>query len=155
MRRVVILGFPLAEVDRARQHNEALMREFAFIAEETGDPTGVPSRLIALVEALHDRYAGLNTATEEMIEAAIARGDREMDVELEVPPDAKDSALALGAMLDEADEFCRSGALLTLSTPDDVRDLRAWYLEQFVDQLEGKPATSWPEWKRNRATARS
>jgi hypothetical protein len=50
-------------------------------------------------------------------------------------------------MLDEADEYCRSGqALLTLETPPDAKLFRQWYLDEFIGQLSGAPPTPWPEY---------
>jgi hypothetical protein len=47
-------------------------------------------------------------------------------------------------MLDDADEYCREGRhLLTLATPPDLLAYRRWYLQQFVDQARGRPATPW------------
>jgi hypothetical protein len=47
-------------------------------------------------------------------------------------------------MLDETDEFCREGALLTLAPPEDVVAFRRWYLAELVEQVAGRPAQPWP-----------
>jgi hypothetical protein len=146
LRRIVIQDFPLQIFDRARQHSEALLREFAFIAEGGDDEVHVPRRLLELVAALNDRYATMNTSAEEQIEAALQRGDESIDFDLQVPDEAKQASIELGAMLDEADEYCRRGDLLTLATPTDLRDFRVWYLQQVIDQLDGRPPTSWKSW---------
>ena len=46
-------------------------------------------------------------------------------------------------MLDETDEFCRDGTLLTLQADDDVVAFRRWYLREVVDQIAGRPARPW------------
>jgi hypothetical protein len=43
----------------------------------------------------------------------------------------------------EVDEFCRSGQMLTLVPPDDLREFWAWYLLEFVRQIEGQPPIAW------------
>ncbi|MDP9441273.1 MAG: hypothetical protein M3P34_03640 [Actinomycetota bacterium] len=49
-------------------------------------------------------------------------------------------------MLDEPDEFCRSGnQLLTLATPPELLAFRRWYLREFNAQLQGQPPLPWPE----------
>jgi hypothetical protein len=61
-----------------------------------------------------------------------------------VPASAGSAATALGEMLDEADEFCRAGDLLTLAAPDDSVEFRRWYLGEIVGQLAGRAPTPWP-----------
>jgi anti-sigma B factor antagonist len=61
-----------------------------------------------------------------------------------VPPDAADAAEQLGAVLDEVDEHCRSGDMLTLVTPPDVSAYQRWFLGEFVRQIrDGVAPTPW------------
>jgi hypothetical protein len=143
---VRFVRFPLPLFSRARQHGEALLREFAIMAAGV-TPPDVPKRLIELVRSLEARYGGLNAETEELVERALTRGDNEVDFEIRVPPEMSQVAKELRGMLDEADEYCRRGDLLTLATVDEQRDLRNWYLDEVVRQLDGKAPTPWPEWK--------
>ena len=85
-------------------------------------PRGVPARLLALVDALGRRYEP-QQEHERAREQALARGERERDFTITVPASAADASEVLGAMLDEADDFCRDG-----------------------DAAHGwpRPATSWP-----------
>jgi hypothetical protein len=66
-------------------------------------------------------------------------------VHFRVPAAAKDAAINLGRLLDEADEYCRRGDLLTLATPSDTLAFRRRYLEEFVRQIDGAPARPWQE----------
>ena len=77
------------------------------------------------------------------IQAALDRGDSEIDVRYDVPPEAADGALRLLVLLDEADDFCRAGDLLTLATLPETLDFRRWYLEEFIRQVAGEPPCSW------------
>jgi hypothetical protein len=52
------------------------------------------------------------------------------------------AARAYVELLEEADEFCRSGALLTPPPSDRVRRLRRWFVEEMAAQLDGAPASS-------------
>jgi hypothetical protein len=61
-----------------------------------------------------------------------------------VPLAAGEACVELNAMLDEADEFCREGDLLTLATPADQVAFRRWFLGEFVEQLGGGAPTPWP-----------
>jgi hypothetical protein len=140
---VRILHFPLAVFEQARRHMEELTREFEFIAE-AAEEQGTPSRLIALVERVGARFAGLNDAAEQRVDDALARGDEYVDVVYRVPREASAACVELGAMLDEADQFCRDGDLLTLATPEDQVAFRRWFLDEFVTQLAGGAPTPWP-----------
>lgn len=140
---VHILGFPLPLFERSRRHMEELTREFEFIAESGGDhPT--PARLLDLVERVGLRFAGLNDVAEARVDAALARGDESLDVTYRVPYAASAACTELDAMLDEADEFCRHGELLTLATPPEQVAFRRWFLNEFVRQLAGEAPTRWP-----------
>jgi hypothetical protein len=138
---VHILHFPLAVFERSRRHTEELLREFEFIAEGVPQPT--PARLLQLVQSLTERFGGLNTDTEERVESAVARGDASIDLVYSVPAVAAEASKELLAMLDEADDFCRHGDLLTLVTPADQIAFRRWYLDEFINQLAGGTATPW------------
>jgi hypothetical protein len=141
-----LLGLPLPLAERARQWFEELLREFALIhAGADQSQHDVPQRLMAMVDALVTRYAGINDDARDRLESAIDRGELVIaDHELQVPPSARAALQALDAMMDDADEFCRQGRhLLTLAEPEDVRRYRRWYLTQIVTQLDGGAPTPW------------
>ena len=66
-----------------------------------------------------------------------------MDLLLQVPASAGPVGLSLDGMLDETDEFCREGKLLTLEPPDDVIAFHRWYLAELSAQLEGAEPRPW------------
>jgi hypothetical protein len=152
---IVLPGFPIALFLEARRHNEALVREFTFIVESDPDPTNVPARLLTLARQLRDRFYGLNANLEAQVEAAVARGDEAIDLQVRLAGHGREAALALGALFDEADAFCRNGDLLTLAETSAVHAFRSWYIEEVVRQLDGGPPTSWPAWQARRTTTRS
>lgn len=142
--RLVDLPVPLHQ--RATEHSEGLRREFQLLheyTEQTGTAT-VPRRLVELVNAMRSSYGGFTTSQEDELEAAIAAGTDRLTLTFHVPPHAGEAARTLGAMLDEADEFCRDGQhLLTLAAPPDVVEYRRWYLGEFIAQTAGAPPTPW------------
>ena len=145
---VRVLGAPLPLLEWARQHQESLEREFRLIALATPDDSAhVTARLVALVEELADRF-GTFGQVQGAIDAAVVQGDATIDLEYEVPESAREASLRLGALLDEADAFCRGGELLTLATPDDCVELRRWFLGEFVAQIGGAAPTPWDRWRR-------
>lgn len=149
LREVHLIEFPLAVYRQAQEHADELVREFSLIAlaeAEQPNPT-VPARLLELVKALTDEYGGVTTEVELERDKALAAGLESIDLTYRLPPAAAEASLALGAMLDEADEFCRSGgALLTLATPPEAKRFRDWYLQEFASQLTGGKPTPWPRY---------
>jgi hypothetical protein len=147
---VVLAGCPIDLLERARSHNESLMREFAFIAQSDEERTEVPARLLALVDRARARLVGLNVAVEEQIAAARARGDDTCDLRVTLPSNGRALAVQLSNLFEEAEEFCRRGDLLTLAASEEPSRFRAWYLDQYVRQLDGEAPTAWPAWRATR-----
>jgi hypothetical protein len=143
LHRVILVDFPLRVAGRAYQHREALLREFAIIAIGGGEPADVPKRLVELATILDDRYSGLNPEANDVIDAAAQRKVDYVDLELTVPPRIKGDTLDLAPLLLEADEYCRSGGLLTMTPTDEMRSFWTWFLLEFVRQADGGSPLSW------------
>jgi hypothetical protein len=157
-RRLRMIGFPCELYVRSRRRNEALLREFAFLMQSDADTdtdADTPSRLVTIGREIENRFYGLNSTLEDEVEAALARGEDSIDLEVTVLSIAREAAETLGELFDEADAYCRRGDLLTLEEPPELRAFRQWYLEQCVRQLDGEAPSSWPEWQARRANARS
>jgi hypothetical protein len=144
---VALEGCPVPLLERARRHNEALIREFAFIMESDEDRAGVPAQLLAVVDRIRSQIGVLTTDIESQIDRAREQGDASIDLLVVLPFEGRELALELKRLFDDADDFCRSGDLLTLAEPDDVRAFRDWYLDQYVEQLDGAAPTPWPRWR--------
>jgi hypothetical protein len=145
---VSVVGVPMDVYLAASEHGDELMREFALIAAGTArDEAAVPVRLTALVEELRARFSGFTLRPESELAQAAARGDATIDVSYTIPPEAAQAAAELGTLLDEADEFCRAGDLLTLATPPQAVAFRRWFLEEFVRQSAGLAPIAWADWK--------
>ena len=144
--QVCILDLPLAAEHRSSEHYAELFREFALIAERQPELRGqVPGQLLALVDELTGQFSGFTSRPRAELTAAQERGDAKVDLEYWVPAEVGAAAARLDELLDEAEEFCRSGgALLTLAGPRDVVEYRKWFLAQFVDQCAGLDPTPWP-----------
>lgn len=139
--RVSILGMPLAVMQRSSEHSDELLREFALIRSEGAHH--VPARLLALIEELRGRFGSFSEGPRQAMEAALERGDVTIDLHYDVPPTVAAAARQLGGLLDEADEFCRAGDLLTLATLPEGRAFRHWYLGEFQRQVDGRPPRPW------------
>ncbi len=147
--QVTIRGFPLPIYQRSLEHGNELIREFALIAlsQAAEDSPPLPARLIELVDTLTRDYAGVT-------DSADAQRDRALDARLEsvdlvylVPVAAAEASRQIAGLLDEADDYCRSGeTLLTLATPPDVKRFRDWYFGEFVRQISGAEPLPWPDY---------
>ncbi|MFN2536715.1 MAG: hypothetical protein ABR549_01005 [Mycobacteriales bacterium] len=139
---VVLLDAPLRIWQRAAEHHDELMREMALLALSP-DPPGLPQRLTELVQLLGRQYGAAASRPEDARDEAIAAGLDRLDLTYEVPRSVGADALAMRALLDEAEEYCRT-ELLTLAQPQVQADFARWYIEEFVRQTQGQPPRRWP-----------
>ena len=143
---VRIVGLPLDVYQETAERTDELLREFALIREQDHDDGGraVPRRLLELVAELTGTFSGFTTQQESDIRDALDRGDPSIDIVYRVPAAAKPAALELANMLDEADEFCLEGKeLLTLAATRREVAFRRWFLDEFVNQIDGEEPTRW------------
>ena len=142
---VELLNVPLAVLTRAAEHNHTLQRELALVHE--ADESGVaPARLLWLSQHLDRKYANFNSAPRQTLQKAIEGDETHVDVRYEVPAHAAVAAAELGAALDEVDDYCRNGDLLTLVTPSDALSFRRWFLGEFIAQIQrGASPTPWSD----------
>lgn len=153
---VHLLELPVALAAKTQQHFEELMREFSFVAASAhgAQPEHhVPARLMQLVDALTQQFSGITSDAEQRLADAIDRGDAVIaDHQLDIPAAAGPASRALGDLIDEADDYCRSGQhLLTLASPPDCVAYRRWYLSEVIGQLAGAAPTPWPQSEHARA----
>ena len=134
---------PLDIMQASAEHSDELLREFALIREEGSGH--VPDRLLALIEELRGRFGAFSSGPRQAMQEALARGEQAIDLRYEVPPEVAAAARRLGTLLDEADEFCRAGDLLTLATEPRGLEFRRWYLGEFERQIAGESPRAWPD----------
>ena len=142
---VHVQGFPLQVHARAQQQSAEMRREFQLIlGQEALHPGSVPHRLLDVSNALSGRYSGFTEEQERQIEEGIASGAELLDeLVFRVPSSVGEAAVQLAAVLDEADEWCRTGKMLVLATPPDLVAYRNWYLDEFRRQAAGEAPRPW------------
>lgn len=140
---VRLVGLPVEVHRKVAEHGDAVNREFALLGV---DPGSAPARLLALGEELQAQYGGFTAQPSEELQRAMEARLTQIDLVYRVPRSAADAADDLARVLDEVDEFCEQGDLLTLATPEEGRAYRRWFLGEFIDQLTGAPPTPWSEW---------
>lgn len=153
---VAVLGLPIPIWQQAQEQSDALMREFALISSDLRDDAPrpdaahpLPGRLLALVRELDQTYAGFTGAQEAQLAEAAANGSGMLDLHYRVPREVGAAARRLGELLDEADRYCTEGQhLLTLAAPQELVRFRWWFLDQFIDQAQGRPPVAWADYRR-------
>jgi hypothetical protein len=139
---VQLLGVPVRIWADASERYHELLREFTLV-QLAGADAGVPGQLLELSGELTARFAGLVAASTARLESAVAAGLDVVDVTHRVPPELADGCRRLLDLLDEADDYCRSGQLLTVTSSPIEVEFRRWYLGQFVAQVDGESPQRW------------
>ena len=140
---ITLRGIDLRDYSETREHHDGLFREFAIISLDT-DAASPPARLLALIDEVRDRYATFTAGPRSELLEALARGDEHVDIAFVAPRDMGESAQRFLDLLEEADEFCRRGDLLTMDTPPVAAAFRRWYLGELVRQARGDAPRPWP-----------
>lgn len=140
---VRLVGIPLRVLDAGRRHHAELMHEFALLAVADNLSDDLPQRMLELIDTLGRRYATVADRPNAEVEAALARGDDTIDLTYNVAAHVVEAADRLGALMDEADEYCRREQMLTLERTDVVRRFSTWYLDEFKRQINGEPPQPW------------
>lgn len=143
LHRIELRNFPVPLADRARQHRDALLREFAFIEAEGRRDTALARRLLDLAADSDARYAELNPDTDARVEDALRRGVDRIDLVLAVPSEMKRHIRDAVPVLLEVEQYCREGELLTLAMSADLGAFWRWYLGEIVRQLDGEAPIEW------------
>jgi hypothetical protein len=144
LHEVALLNLPVRLYVAARERHDELMREFALLA--LGGPSGradVPARLLELIDVLGVRYGAATARPDAKLDEALERGDETLDLHYTVPSHVVVGADALERLMAEADEFCESEQLLTLSRGPVQKRLAQWYLDEFRRQVNGQPPRPW------------
>lgn len=141
---IVLLRLPVEVQRRAAEHSDELRREFALLQASSDTGSDVPARLLALMDELTGRYQGFTENPRQELLDAMERGEEFIDLVYRVPRQVREAIIHLGALLDEADEFCRGGGLLTLASPPEAVAYRRWFLGEFLRQIDGEPPSPWP-----------
>jgi anti-sigma regulatory factor (Ser/Thr protein kinase) len=136
-RRVRFPGVPVDGYLELQAHNDALFRELELVSIEleAGGDAGTPTPLADLVDQLYRRFRGQRDSYRDVVAAAKARGEETVELATTASPDSAGPARSYLALLERADELCRSGLLLTPEPPEHVKALRRWFVEEMVAQL--------------------
>lgn len=137
MRTITLTDIPVRTFWQLQRHQDEMLREFALIDadREQGGAAEVPARLLEIVTDLRSRFASPRNDLLEQLSEAAARGDERVTVTITVPAAAASAVAAMRDAYEEADEFCRSGDLLTLAAQPDVAAFRRAFAHEILAQL--------------------
>ncbi|CAA9370060.1 MAG: hypothetical protein AVDCRST_MAG32-626 [uncultured Nocardioides sp.] len=79
----------------------------------------------------------------EQVARALDAGERTVDLEFAMVPEASSIFLTMSEMFDLADAFCRAERLLSAARTPAQREFHSWLLDEVVRQLAGEPALPW------------
>jgi hypothetical protein len=142
---VRLVQCPVALSLRQDSHLDELVRELQLLALDEGNSE---SAEIAeeirglLVSPTHARLTGRRAAEQ-------ARDDHleAVDVDMAMPREVGVLAEQLLSAIARADRLCEDGRLLTLASPPELREVRAWMTHEVVEQtIRDAAPTSWPDW---------
>lgn len=95
----------------------------------------IPRRLAALISEILNGWADVRSTTRRQALAARAQGRSHVDLAIPARPGLGDALRRWLHLLEEADKLSDEGHLLMVSTRDEVRDLRRWYVDEIVKRL--------------------
>ena len=140
-----LLNFPIDRFQRALQHAAAVQRELDVLRAENRAGR-LPRRSDEIIADLDTRFTGYR-ATMDMLDGLVEQGVDHADVPIPVLGDPEERATAVQALadlLDEVDAYCEAGdQLLTIVTPPDLHEFRAWLFAEVIGQMRGAAPSPW------------
>ncbi|MDP1805519.1 MAG: PAS domain S-box protein, partial [Acidimicrobiales bacterium] len=153
-RRVVLASMPATLWLSARQHHDAILREFVLYRAEHG---AAEIDLAAADKARSTISNALIAALEEARASGTARPvlpeghpsplpwvPDDLDLHIDVGADAAWNFAALQDALDVAEALALEGKLLLRPGLPEIIAVRDWACEQVIAQLSGGPPAPWP-----------
>lgn len=144
---VHIRDLPVALHARAEERHGELIREFTLITSaRPAEITPIPRGFLAISERMQTIYAPYVGPMRLVIEGARRNGAESVDLVYTASANVAEAAAELLEQLEEADEFCRRGQLLTLAADEELVRFRRWYLGEFIRQAQGRPPIAWRDY---------
>ena len=136
---------PVALSLRQDSHLDELVRELQLLSvdEDNHESAAIAEEIQGLLASpTHARIAGRRTAEQ-------ARDDHleAVDIDMAMPREFGVLVEQLHRAVTRADRLCEEGRLLTLASPPELRELRAWMTHEVLEQtMRGSAPVSWPDW---------
>jgi hypothetical protein len=144
---VRLLDYPVQLGVRQQTRTADLMRELQLIeldTERQPSATSTPERLLAFATDLYDAFGPALEQPREELESAFAGGVAAIEQRYPLVPASRATMLIYARLMERADEFSRSGLVMSLAPDPEIYALRRWTVEEFVRQYAGLAPRSWP-----------
>ncbi|HYH72538.1 MAG TPA: ATP-binding protein [Nocardioides sp.] len=129
------------------RHLDELVRELQLLSvgQSSAESAALAEEISGLlVSPTHARLTGRRAA-----ERARDEGKEVVDVDMAMPREFSGLIVQLEQAVARADQLCGDGRLLTLASPPEVQELRAWMTHEIVAQAtHGAAPIPWAEWRR-------
>jgi anti-sigma regulatory factor (Ser/Thr protein kinase) len=146
---IALIEAPIQAMIRANAHYDALYREFRLILEsDRSQVQNVPGRLLSLIGELGRSFLGFGRPAAKAWQTGVQENRKTVDLHFRIPSEAGPIVERYNKLLDEADDFCQQGELLTIAPTIEALSVRRWAFGQVVRQCLGEPPTPWPRWPR-------
>jgi anti-sigma regulatory factor (Ser/Thr protein kinase) len=135
--QVHLIGVPVQLLIESTRQLSDLQREMQVMAMDQG----APAELDGVVEGVSPFSWNLSLWAEsdrELAEAAAARGDQRLDLDVTVPPDIVDRIDRIVLWFRRMASSLTRRHLLTLPASDEVNAYRYWIREEILSQLAGR-----------------
>jgi PAS domain S-box-containing protein len=136
---VQLLGLPLLLYDVIREHNEALLREYAL--HRLGHSRAEPDAGMPAISAADSARVRLSNAVQALRGGHVQA--QHLDVRLRVGPQDVAALGQLRAVFREAERLADADQVLTRPALPELRELRDWCVSELERQFGGAPPTPW------------
>ena len=142
---VRLVQCPVALSLRQDSHLDELVRELQLLSVDghNHESAAIAEEIQGLLASpTHARIAG-RRAAEQARDAHLEA----VDVDMAMPREVGLLAEQLHRAVARADRLCEEGRLLTVASPPELREVRAWMTHEVTEQaIRGAAPTSWPDW---------
>jgi anti-sigma regulatory factor (Ser/Thr protein kinase) len=142
-RRVHLIGVPVQLLVESVHQLADLQREMQVIGLDHGGPAEL-AELANSSRDLAPQIGALQDSGLSQAQAAMARGEAVVDLDLLVPDDAEALLDRLGALLRRVTGSIVKRHLLTLPPSNEVEAYNSWYRSEVLAQLAGRPPQPCP-----------
>jgi anti-anti-sigma factor len=123
-----------------------VQRELDVLRVEGARAGRLPRNSDEVVADLDARFTGYRS-TMDTLDGLVEQGADHADVAIPILGDPEERAVAVQALadlLDEVDAYCDEGdQLLTVATPPELREFRAWLFHEVIGQMRGATPSPW------------
>ena len=146
-RSAILRDYPVRLWAEQSEYLDSLLRELhlLLLSSQRDDlADAAPGRLVELAGVLQDRFGGLLQTVNDERQAALDRGLDRIDSVLPLTEGLPHLLDEVRRVLEETDEFCRHGDLLSLPRSPLLIAFAGWTGTELIAQSGGAEPTPWP-----------